>query len=157
VASRAISRYQAMVLLAGHPGPFVYGDYIVYDRAEEPRLGGMFRAVHAPTGHPVCLYFLTGAAAQDPQRFAALSQWCAQTSQVRSPHVARAYHLVDTGTYKFVVLEDLRGETLEQKLAAGPVASAIACGWVRHAALGLGQMHQLGQLHGELRPANVWI
>src|SRR6266480_2309353 len=129
VASRAISRYQAMVFLAGHPGPFIFGDYIVYDRAEEPRLVGLFRAVHAATSHRVCLYFITGLAAQDPHRFAALTQWCAQTSQVRSPHVARAYHLVDTGAYKFVVLEELRGETLEQKLAAGPIASAAACGW----------------------------
>ncbi len=157
VAQRAISYYQAMVLLAGHPGPFLFGDYIVYDRTEEGRLAGMFRAVHAHTSHPVCLYFLTGPAAQDPQRFAALSQWCTQASQVRSPHVARAYHVVDTGVYKFVVLEDLRGETLEQKLAAGPIPSATACGWARHAALGLAQMHPLRQLHGELRPANVWI
>ena len=27
-----ISRYQAKVLLAGHAGPFIYGDYTVYDR-----------------------------------------------------------------------------------------------------------------------------
>jgi hypothetical protein len=157
IDQRAISRYQAMVLLAGYPGPFIFGDYIVYDRAEEGRLSGMFRAVHGPTSHPVCLYFVTGPAAQDPQRFAALSQWCAQAAQVRSPYVARAYHVVDTGTYKFIVLEDLRGETLEQKLAAGPIASATACGWARHAALGLAQMHQLGQLHAEIRPANLWI
>ncbi len=157
VAERAISHYQAMVLMAGHPGPFLFGDYLVYDRAEEGRLAGMFRAVHTPTSHAVCLCFLTGAAAQDPQRFAALSQWCAQASQVRSAHVARAYHVVDTGTYKFIVLEDLRGETLEQKLVEGPIPPATACAWARHAALGLAQMHQIGQLHGELRPANVWI
>src|SRR5690242_10156681 len=66
VQSGKLSRYQAKILLAGKPGPFVYGDYVVYDRAEGTRLAGLFRARHRPTNHPLCLMFLAGAALNDP-------------------------------------------------------------------------------------------
>ena len=60
MARNVLSKYQTTILLAGRPGPFYYGDYKVYDRVEQGRLAGQFRAVHAPTGHPVLLQFLTG-------------------------------------------------------------------------------------------------
>src|SRR3954468_3172674 len=43
---KVLSRYQAMVLLKGRAGPFFYGDYKVYDRIEQGRLAGQFRAIH---------------------------------------------------------------------------------------------------------------
>ena len=41
IAENMLSRYQAKILLAGRPGPFVYGDYTVYD----PGDGNTLRAV----------------------------------------------------------------------------------------------------------------
>ena len=38
-----MSRYQARILLAGKPGPFLYGDYLVVDRLEIAGLSGLFR------------------------------------------------------------------------------------------------------------------
>src|SRR4029078_12464269 len=32
ISQGALSKYQAKVLLAGHAGPFMYGEYTVYDR-----------------------------------------------------------------------------------------------------------------------------
>src|SRR5205085_10845303 len=58
VANGALSRYQVKTLLSSRAGPFFYGDYCVYDRvrSKEGRLGGLFRAMHMPTRHPVMLY-----------------------------------------------------------------------------------------------------
>src|SRR4051794_4428951 len=49
VAVGAISPYHAKVLLAGRAGPFVYGDFTVYDRIESGRLAGLFKAMHRRT------------------------------------------------------------------------------------------------------------
>src|SRR5262245_54869433 len=54
---RAISKYQATVLLAGRPGPFFFGGYKVYERIEKGPLKGCLRAVHDATKHPVFLRF----------------------------------------------------------------------------------------------------
>ncbi|MBL8828554.1 MAG: hypothetical protein JNM18_16340, partial [Planctomycetaceae bacterium] len=53
-----LTPYQAKILLAGRPGPFVYGDYVIYERIETGRMAGIFRALHRSTGHRVCLMFL---------------------------------------------------------------------------------------------------
>ena len=44
--SQGVEQLPAMVLLAGHPGPFHYGEYRVSERIESGRLAGNFRAAH---------------------------------------------------------------------------------------------------------------
>jgi eukaryotic-like serine/threonine-protein kinase len=157
VSRNVLSRYQTTVLLAGRAGPFHYGDYTVYDRVEKGRLAGAFRAVHAPTGHPVALTFLTGPVIQDPQRWAeAVHQTLASTAIV-SPFVQRCYEPVDLQTFKFIAGEDLRGSSLDERLQHGRFTPAEACRLVRMAALGLAQMHQTGRAHGDIRPANLLL
>ena len=157
ISQGAVSRYQAKVLLAGHPGPFIYGDYTVYDRHAEGPLAGAFRAIHPATRHRVLLWFHTGAAVQNPQWWAALTQQASIFRQAVHPHVGRLYHLADLGQFKFTVLEDLQGETALQRLQKGPLPWPVACRMVRQAALGLAKLFELGQLHGALRPGNLWI
>ncbi len=157
VARNVLSRYQTMILLAGRPGPFHYGDYKVYDRIEKGRLAGNFRAVHGPTGHPVLLQFLTGAVISDPAAWADAVQNTLSACLVQSPHVQRFFEPVDLGSFKFVVSEDLRGVTLDERLAMGRFPPQEACRLVRMAAIGLAQLHQSGRAHGDVRPANLFL
>jgi len=157
VSRNVLSRYQATVLLAGRSGPFYYGEYKVYDRVEKGTLAGCFRAVHATTGHPVLLRFLTGDVVSQPQLWqaAAASVWAA--SRIVSPQVQRYFEPVDLQTFKFVVSEDLRGSTLDEQLTRGRVPPGEACRVARQLALGLAAMHSAGRVHGDLRPANVLL
>jgi serine/threonine-protein kinase len=157
VARNVLSRYQTMILLAGRPGPFFYGDYKVYDRVEKGRLTGNFRAVHGPTGHPVMLQFLTGAVLKDQAAWAEACQNALAAGAVQSPFVQRFFEPVDLGSFKFVVSEDLRGASLEERLAVGRFPPAEACRLARHAALGLAQLHASGRAHGDVRPANLFL
>lgn len=157
VARNVLSRYQTTILLAGRPGPFHYGDYKVYDRIEKGRLAGYFRAVHGPTGHPVLLQFLTGTVIQDPEAWAAAVQNTLAAAMVQSPHLPRIFEPVDLGSFKFVVTEDLRGATLDERVAMGRFPPQEACRLVRQAALGLAQLHQSGRAHGDVRPANLLL
>jgi hypothetical protein len=158
VSRQVLSRYQAKVLLARRPGPFVYGDYKVLDRFDAGRLKGLFRAEHMPTGHRVCLQFLSGAAVANPQAMARLAQQCSAASSMHNPHAARTHQLVDLGAYKFIVLEDLVGRSLEEMLStSSKLAPAEACLLARQVALGLAEWHMLGLVHGDVRPANLWL
>ena len=157
IARNILSRYQAKILLAGHAGPFVYGDYQVYDRLESGRYAGAFRAVHGLTRHPVLLHFLTGARTQDPAAWAACVARARAFCQLKHPNVQRYFEIVDLTTFKFVVSEDLEGQTLAQLLAAGQLEVGDACRTMRITALGLQALHQSGMIHGDVRPHNVWI
>ncbi|HEV3004254.1 MAG TPA: protein kinase, partial [Pirellulales bacterium] len=159
--SGKLSRYQAKVLMAGKPGPFVYGDYVVYDRAERPRLAGLFRARHLPTKHPVCLLFLAGSALNDPQAIARLVPQVALARQAgqSQPRVSACHQFVDLGKFKFLVVEDLQGNSLDERLknSTARLSIAAACRLVRLVAQGLAALHSMGQAHGHVRPENIWL
>ncbi|HVC97363.1 MAG TPA: protein kinase [Pirellulales bacterium] len=160
VSGDVLSRYQAKLLLAGHPGPFVYGDYVIYDRVEGGRLGGLFRARHAPTKHPVCLFFLAGPGLQNPQALAGIAPAvsAAEAASRRPSNLTRCHHWTDLGAFKFIVLEDLRGESLAERLKTGKKFSPReACRIVRGAAQGLARLHSQGQVYADIRPANIWL
>ena len=157
ISKNILSRYQAKILLAGHPGPFTYGDYQVYDRLESGRYAGAFRAVHALTRHPVLLHFLTGPTTQDPSLWSTSAAHAQAMCQLNHPHVQRYFEIVDLVTFKFIVSEDLDGQTLAELLAGGRMESEDACRVMRIAATGLHALHQSRMIHADVRPHNVWI
>lgn len=158
ISRGVLTRYQTMVLMAGRSGPFLYGDYKLYDRLESGALAGMFRAVHVPTQHPVVLQFLTGPATQDPRQWAALAPQLQVHSTVQHPHLQRCFEVVDLTSYRFLVVEDLRGQSVDQLLSGGQrLAPAEACRIVRCAALALMPLHQRGVAHGDIRPSRLWL
>lgn len=160
VTANVISRYQASILLAGRAGPFVYGDYRIYERIESGRLAGIFRAVHIATMHRVCLQFLTGEQAASPETVAFLAQRATIVSRSSAgfPHLLRCYHLVDLGAFKFFVLEDLLGKRIERILQQqGLMKTGEACRVTRQAALGLARLHGMQMAHGDVRPQNIWV
>lgn len=159
ISRGALSRYQGEVLLAGRAGPFVYGDYKIYDRVESKRFARMFRAVHAPTKQRVCLYFLAGDGLQDPDTIARLAHdgALANRASMGFPHLLRTYEFVDQGSFKFVVIEDMQGKRIERVLSKGLLPHSEACRMIRQAALGLARLYALGMTHGEIRPANLWL
>lgn len=154
IAQNVISRYQAKVLLAGRPGPFSYGNYKVYDRIDAGRLGGWFRAVHIATNYPVTLKFLKGAASQD----AALWQHIVACAPLTAhPNLVHCYEPVNLGSYKFLVMEDLRGQTLAERLQSGALPADEACRVAQLAVNGLSHLHQAGRPHSDPRPHNFWL
>ncbi len=152
---RAITKYQAQVLLTGKPGPFFYGDYKVYERIDKGRLTGCFRAVHNASKYCVILRFATGALLKDPQQWAAASQNTLAAAQIGSPFVQKYFDAVDLQRFKFFVSEDVRGGGLDETLAGGKLQPAEACRLMRQVAIGLAAMHGAGRLHGDVRPENI--
>jgi len=139
----------------GEIRPFFYGEYKIYDRIEKGRLAGAFRAAHSASNHPVLLLFLTGQAAQDPQRW---QQIQSTLPSIVHPHVVRCYDAVDLQSYKFLVLENLHGMSVAEHLAThGALPPSQACLVTRHASAGLALLHQMGRPHGDMSPRNLWL
>ncbi len=159
-ASGTLSRYQVQTLLARRPGPFIFGDYCVYDRirSKEGRLAGLYRAMHIGAPHPVLLYFLSPEISGNAEAWQAAAGQIAWACWVGHPYVSECYQLLDLGRFKVAAIENLAGDTLGAKLIGGVrVAPQDACRLVYQAALGLARLHQLGLVHGEIRPDNLWL
>jgi len=151
-----LTRYQAVTLLAGRPGPFLLGEYKILDRIDLGRLIGLLRAIHVPTRHPVLLQPCTGAAAKDEAAWSAAASAALAATRIISPYVHRLFEPLEAGGQRFLVWEDVHGKTLEEQLTSGRPPPAVACRAAWQAALGLANMHQQGRVHGDLRPANCY-
>ena len=127
ISQGILSKYQAKVLLAGHAGPFIYGEYTVYDRLGSGRLQGAFRAIHPPTRVRVTLSFHSGAAVQNAQWWSIVVDQIGKLAQAVHPNLARVYQLVDLGQFKFTSIEELQGESAGERLAKGPLPWGPAC------------------------------
>lgn len=158
LSKQALSRYQSTVLLAGRPGPFYYGDYRVYDRVDSGDMKGQFRAVHAPTGHPVMLRFLAGSVLKDNREWALIAARVVKQAGVVYPLLQRYFEPIDLQAFRFIASEDVHGETMEQMLAKhGRVPPMEAARIIRHAAFALSYLHQLGIVHGDVRPSQLLL
>jgi serine/threonine protein kinase len=158
IAQKVLTRYQATILLGGRSGPFFYGDYKLTDRIQGGRWDGCFRADHVQTGHPVILQFLAGPASQDPNQWAVVSGHALRECAVVHPNIHRCYEPVDLVSFKFVTLEDCAGKSLQEQVEqSGPLPASEVTRITRLIALGLSRLHQNGQPHGDIRPANLWL
>ncbi len=152
-----LSRYQARLLMAGRSGPFFFGNYRIYDRVESGRLTGVFHASDRQTGQPVMLYFFTGAATQDLKQWLPIEARAQLAAGVKHPNVSRVDALVQADGYKFLVLESLNGQSLDEVMAGQPLPVDDVCRYLRKAAAGLARLHSLNQIHGDIRPDNLWL
>ena len=156
IRRQVITRYQAKVLLAGRPGPFVYGDYRVESRSKLPPLAGWFRATHVPSEHPVLLRFLSPETVRSEQHWSAVNQRVTEQVGVQHPNLQGLFELVSLQRYRFLVAQDPEPMAVEERPVAGPLPVLEACRIIRLAALALAQMHLQGHAHGEFCPGCLY-
>jgi serine/threonine protein kinase len=155
---RRITEFQSAALLAGIPGPYMLGPYKVQAHLAAGRLGDVFRAVQVEFNQPVSLKIFPASLSRDPERVARLGREARVGVLVDNIHVVKTYQVGKFGEVPFIALEELQGETLEQRLhRLGPIPYAEACQLMSQAAEGLAYLHLQEVIHRDISPANLWI
>ena len=169
IEKSAITRYHARILLAGRPGPFVFGDYAVTGNTANSEARNLFSARHRPTGHPVLLEFLDEALLDDSMS-SGLEQLSATISgcqQLEHPALSRCFELISLEDYKFIVHESPTGPALAKELARANAKGAGESGtqfppakalrMISSVANGLGELHKIGLAHGKVSTRSITI
>jgi tetratricopeptide (TPR) repeat protein len=86
---------------------------------------------------------------------ASLVKEARMAASVQHAAFVKIFAIEDDDDSQSIVMELVRGQTLKQLLAAGPVEPAIALDIVRQVALAMEQAHSLGLVHGDLKPSNI--
>lgn len=153
-----LTGYQQQVLLAGHDGPFRYGDYLVTARAESGALPAAFYAVHLPTDHPALLVFIGGDDLAAAHRWKDWKQIASRWNGFGNGFVQEIHEAVTFGTWRFVVLPWFRGKSLLEKVpAGGRVPWVQTAQSLEHLTMGLQAIHQKGLVHGRISPKSIWV
>ena len=153
-----LSEFQGDALRAGHTGPFMLGPYRVSERMAMGRLGDIYRAVHEGLQQPVSLKVFPSSLKDDPETLARMDREVRVSIELDHPNIVRTFQIGRVGDIYYLAFQDLQGETLQNRLdRQGALPYPVACRLVRDAALGLACFHEMGLVHRDICPGNMWI
>jgi serine/threonine protein kinase len=79
-------------------------------------------------------------------------------ARIQSPHVVTVHTLMEKDIGLVLVMEFLEGETLEQRLRRdGPLSASEAVEVFDQASRGVEHIHEMGIVHQDLKPANIFL
>ena len=103
----------------------------------------------------VALKILPDTFTDDPERVARFRREAQVLAALNHPHIAAIYGLDEANGSQFLVLELVDGESLDKRLARGPIPVDEALDMARQIAEALEAAHEKGIIHRDLKPANV--
>ncbi len=133
------------------------GVYQVYERIGVGGMGEVYRARDTRLGRDVAIKILPSFFTSDPDRLARFDREARVLASLNHPHIAAIYGLEDVDGVPALVLEFVDGETLEDRIARGPVPVQATLAIARQVADALETAHEQGIVHRDLKPANIKI
>jgi serine/threonine protein kinase len=136
-----------------------------YDRLEKIGEGGMagiFRAARREDGRVVAIKFLRLAelsGAANPERVIGLFRREGEllTRCLDHPHVLKGYEYGEADGEHFIVLDHVRGGTLEGMIDKRPLDFALFKRIALQLCDAVGYIHRQGVIHRDIKPANILI
>ena len=124
-------------------------------------MGHVFRATDTRLERAVAIKVLPPHRWSDPELRHRIEREARALSSLNHPNLCALYdvgELAQNGTTTpYLVMELLEGETLRDRLAAGPLSVSRALRWGAQIASGLAAAHEKGVIHRDLKPENIII
>ena len=118
-------------------------------------MGEVYRAKDTTLGRDVALKILPASFTNDPERVARFRREAQVLASLNHPHIAQIYGLDEANPTQFLVLELVDGESLDRRIARGPIPLEDALGIARQIAEAVEAAHEKGIIHRDLKPANI--
>ena len=119
--------------------------------------GEVYRARDSRLGREVALKVLPRAAAADRVRRRRFEREARLAGAVSHPHLLSVYDAGVARGRPYVVFELLEGETLRERLRAGPLGAGRAVSLGAQVARGLAALHARGIVHRDVKPENLFV
>src|SRR5512134_2907048 len=130
------------------------GPYEVLSPLGAGGMGEVYRARDRKLDRDVAIKVLPESVAKDPDMLARFEREAKAVAALSHPNIL-AIH--DFGTHdgiSYAVMELLEGETLREKIVAGPIREKQAVDFALQTARGLSAAHEKGVVHRDLKPEN---
>src|SRR6185295_677746 len=120
-------------------------------------MGEVYRARDSRLQRDVAIKVLPAEFAQDAERLARFQREARLLASLNHPNIAAIYGLEEDGGARYLVLEIVEGESLAERLAAGPMPVEEALAVCAQIAAGVSAAHEAGVIHRDLKPGNVMV
>ncbi len=120
-------------------------------------MGEVYQAKDEKLGRQVAIKVLPEEFAKDADRLARFEREAKLLASLNHPNIAAIYGFEEADDIHFLVLELVEGETLQERVAKGPLPVEEALEVCRQIAEGVEAAHEKGVIHRDLKPANVKV
>ena len=118
-------------------------------------MGVVWKAFDNTLGREVAIKLLPEDVARSPERTGRFEREARLLAALNHPHIATVHGFEQVDDIPFLILELIRGEALDERIAQGPLPVAEVLDIGRQIALGLEAAHDKGIVHRDLKPGNV--
>ena len=133
------------------------GHYEILEPLGKGGMGEVYRARDTKLDRDVAIKVLPEDFATDPERLARFDREAKLLASLNHSNIGAIYGLEESGGVRFLALELIEGETLEQRLREGAIPVLEALEIARQIAEALAAAHDAGIIHRDVKPANVLL
>jgi eukaryotic-like serine/threonine-protein kinase len=136
----------------------VVGSYKVTEKIGEGGMGAVFKGIDLMLEREVAIKMLRPELASQPQVVERFRSEAVTLAKLNHPNIATLYSFLRQGEDFFMVMEFVRGETLDsliRRSGAMPCDRAIALFCM--ALEGIDHAHRMGIVHRDIKPANMML
>jgi predicted Ser/Thr protein kinase len=147
----------------GNPAPsgIVLGQQLGHYRIDRMLgaggMGEVYLATDLALDRHVAIKVLPDDVSRDATRRERLVREARAQARISHSNVAHIYFVGEEGGRLFFAMEYVAGQTLAERIAAGPVGVDQALEWIRAAALGLREAQRQGITHRDIKPSNLML
>ena len=170
-----LSEVQSLLTAHGHAGSFIaapalaqatpsslwighrFAHYEVLALLGVGGMGEVYRARDGKLGRDVAIKILPGLFTTDPERRARFDREARLLASLNHPHIGGIFGLEAIDGTPALVLELVDGDTLDERIARGPIPIGEALNIARQIAEALEAAHENGIVHRDLKPVNIKI
>ncbi len=131
--------------------------YRLTEQIGQGGMGVVWRATDTKLDRDVAIKLLPQGFAEDADRLARFRREAKLLASLNHKHIAQIYGVAEEAGTFAIVMELIEGQSLDERLAHGPLPEAEARRIAMHIAEALEAAHDKGIVHRDLKPANVKI
>ena len=135
--------------------PSHIGPYQITREIGRGGMGVVYLARDTKLDRDVAIKCLPDEFAQDEDRLHRFEREAKLLASLNHPNIASIYGLEEVDGKRYLILEYVEGETLEEKLSAGAIPVDEALVIAKQIAEAIEAAHEKGVIHRDLKPANI--
>jgi len=120
-------------------------------------MGEVYLAQDKRLGRRVALKLLPVSFAKDADRLRRFEQEARAASALNHPNILTIFEIGEADSRHYIATEFIEGETLEQRIAVGPLKLGETLDVAEQSASALSAAHGAGIVHRDIKPGNIMI